>query len=183
MWPSPNGTIRNILNGTVMREPILCKSIPRLVPGWTRAIVIGRHAFGDQVRPRRSVHTNNDSATLTQTVLPLQYKSTDMVVSGPGTVELVFTPADGSTSQPERHLVYKFEGKSADGGVAMSMYNTDEVSNDDDRYTSSRCDPQEALSLSHCTARGIPRGFPLFPCCLLLCAVCCVVLTAGMDTF
>lgn len=102
MWPSPNGTIRNILNGTVMREPILCKSIPRLVPGWTRAIVIGRHAFGDQ------------------------YKSTDMVVSGPGTVELVFTPADGSTSQPERHLVYKFEGKSADGGVAMSMYNTDE---------------------------------------------------------
>lgn len=133
MWPSPNGTIRNILNGTVMREPILCKSIPRLVPGWTRAIVIGRHAFGDQVRPRRSVHTNNDSATLTQTVLPLQYKSTDMVVSGPGTVELVFTPADGSTSQPERHLVYKFEGKSADGGVAMSMYNTDEVSNDD-RY-------------------------------------------------
>lgn len=50
MWPSPNGTIRNILNGTVMREPILCKSIPRLVPGWTRAIVIGRHAFGDQVR-------------------------------------------------------------------------------------------------------------------------------------
>ncbi len=57
-----------------------------------------------------------------------------MVISGPGTVELVFTPADGSTSQPERHLVYKFEGKSADGGVAMSMYNTDEVSDDDDIF-------------------------------------------------
>lgn len=58
---------------------------------------------------------------------PMQYKSTDMVIKGPGTVELIFTPEDGSGSQPQKHLVYKFEGKSADGGVAMSMYNTDEV--------------------------------------------------------
>ncbi|KAJ6223958.1 hypothetical protein RDWZM_002503 [Blomia tropicalis] len=102
MWPSPNGTIRNILNGTVFREPILCKSIPRLVPGWTRPIVIGRHAFGDQ------------------------YKSTDMVIKGPGTVEMIFTPADGSNGQPEKHVIFNFTGSSAAGGVTLGMYNTDE---------------------------------------------------------
>lgn len=100
MWPSPNGTIRNILGGTVFREPIISKSIPRLVPGWTRPIVIGRHAFGDQ------------------------YKCTDIVVNGPGTVELVYTPENGPE---ERHLVYTFKEKTADGGVALSMYNTKEV--------------------------------------------------------
>ncbi|XP_057379194.1 isocitrate dehydrogenase [NADP], mitochondrial-like [Daphnia carinata] len=96
MWPSPNGTIRNILGGTVFREPILCKTIPRLVPGWTQPIVIGRHAFGDQ------------------------YKATDFVVPKAGKVELVFSPKDGS--QPIHYPMYEFK----DGGVAMGMYNTDE---------------------------------------------------------
>lgn len=96
MWPSPNGTIRNILGGTVFREPILCKTIPRLVPGWTKPIVIGRHAFGDQ------------------------YKATDFVVPKAGKVDLIYTPADGS--EPIVYHMYDFK----DGGVAMGMYNTDE---------------------------------------------------------
>ncbi len=96
MWPSPNGTIRNILGGTVFREPILCKTIPRLVPGWTKAIVIGRHAFGDQ------------------------YKATDFVVPKAGRVDITFTPKDGSA--PVVYPMYEFK----DGGVAMGMYNTDE---------------------------------------------------------
>jgi len=96
MWKSPNGTIRNILNGTVFREPIVVKNVPRLVPGWTKPIVVGRHAFGDQ------------------------YRATDFVVKTPGTLQMVFTPADGSA--PTVHEVYKFDG----GGVAMGMYNTDE---------------------------------------------------------
>lgn len=83
MWKSPNGTIRNILNGTVFREPIICKNIPKLVPGWTKPIVIGRHAYGDQ------------------------YKATD-VVTGPGKFELVFTPPAGG--KEERHVVFEFEG-------------------------------------------------------------------------
>jgi isocitrate dehydrogenase len=95
MWPSPNGTIRNILGGTVFREPILCKTIPRLVPGWTQSIVIGRHAHGDQ------------------------YKATDFVVPAPGKVEMVYTPADGSA--PVHYTMFNFK----DGGVAMGMYNTD----------------------------------------------------------
>ncbi|XP_064488683.1 isocitrate dehydrogenase [NADP], mitochondrial-like isoform X2 [Ornithodoros turicata] len=97
MYPSPNGTIRNILGGTVFREPILCKNIPRLVPGWTQPIVIGRHAFGDQ------------------------YKAMDRTVNNIGKVELVFTPADGSEKQ--RHVVFDFKDS---GGVTMAMYNTDE---------------------------------------------------------
>ncbi|KAJ8322194.1 hypothetical protein KUTeg_000665 [Tegillarca granosa] len=96
MWLSPNGTIRNILGGTVFREPIICKSIPRLVPGWTEAIVIGRHAHGDQ------------------------YKATDMVARGPGKFELVFTPESG---KEERHTVFTFKNG---GGCIMGMYNTDE---------------------------------------------------------
>jgi isocitrate dehydrogenase len=96
MWPSPNGTIRNILGGTVFREPILCKTIPRLVPGWTQPICIGRHAFGDQ------------------------YKATDFVVPKAGSVELIFTPKDGSP--PVHYPMYEFKA----GGVAMGMYNTDE---------------------------------------------------------
>ncbi|CAH8449758.1 unnamed protein product [Dicrocoelium dendriticum] len=97
MWLSPNGTIRNILGGTVFREPILCRNIPRLVPGWTKPIIIGRHAHGDQ------------------------YKASDMVIKEPGTLELVFTPQDG-TREPERIKVFQFTG----GGVGLSMYNTDE---------------------------------------------------------
>ena len=94
MWKSPNGTIRNILGGVVFREPIICKNIPRLVPGWTKPIVIGRHAHGDQ------------------------YKATDFKVPGAGTVTITYTPADGSA--PVEMEVAKF-GK--DGGVTMGMYN------------------------------------------------------------
>ncbi|CAB11294.2 putative isocitrate dehydrogenase [NADP], mitochondrial [Schizosaccharomyces pombe] len=97
MWKSPNGTIRNILNGTVFREPILIKNIPKYIPGWTNPICIGRHAFGDQ------------------------YKSTDLVASGPGKLELSFTPK-GNPSAKETYNVYEFNGS----GVAMSMYNTDD---------------------------------------------------------
>lgn len=96
MWRSPNGTIRNILNGTVFREPIVIDNIPRLVPGWIRPIVVGRHAFGDQ------------------------YRATDLVVDGPGKLELTFTPKDGA--EPKKFEVYQFEGP----GVALSMYNTEE---------------------------------------------------------
>jgi len=96
MWKSPNGTIRNILGGTVFREPIILEKIPRPVPGWKNPIVIGRHAFGDQ------------------------YRSTDFVAPGPGKLQLVYTPKDGSA--PTTLNVYDFKGK----GVAMSMYNTDE---------------------------------------------------------
>ena len=96
MWKSPNGTIRNILGGTVFREPILCKNIPRLVTTWEKPIVIGRHAFGDQ------------------------YRATDLVVTKPGRFEMRFVPSDGS--EPETHTVFDFPG----GGVMMGMYNTDE---------------------------------------------------------
>jgi isocitrate dehydrogenase len=96
MWKSPNGTIRNILGGTVFRAPIICKNIPRLVPGWTKPIIIGRHAHGDQ------------------------YKATDFVVAGAGKLEMIFTPADGSA--PQRHVVNEYKGD----GVALGMYNTKE---------------------------------------------------------
>ena len=96
MWKSPNGTIRNILDGTVFREPIICRNVPRLVPGWTDPIVVGRHAFGDQ------------------------YKATDFVVPGKGKLTLTFTPDDGSA--PISHEVFHFPG----GGVALGMYNLDE---------------------------------------------------------
>ena len=95
MWRSPNGTIRNILGGTVFREPIICSNVPRLVPGWTQPIVIGRHAFGDQ------------------------YRATDFVVPGPGRLTMKFEPADGG--EPQEFEVFQFPG----GGVAMSMYNLD----------------------------------------------------------
>jgi isocitrate dehydrogenase len=96
MYRSPNGTIRNILGGVIFREPIVIANVPRLVPGWTKPIVIGRHAFGDQ------------------------YRATDMVVPGPGKVTLAYTPADGS--EPIELEVYDF----ASGGVAMAMYNLDD---------------------------------------------------------
>ncbi|MFN5582632.1 NADP-dependent isocitrate dehydrogenase [Gemmatimonas sp.] len=94
MWKSPNGTIRNILGGVIFREPIIISNIPRLVPGWTKPIVVGRHAHGDQ------------------------YKATDFKVPGPGTVTMTYTPADGSA--PMQFEVAKF---GQDGGVAMGMYN------------------------------------------------------------
>jgi isocitrate dehydrogenase len=96
MWKSPNGTIRNELNGTVFREPIIIKNIPRLVPGWTAPIIIGRHAFGDQ------------------------YKATDYVVDKPGTFQIVFTPTDGS--EVKTFNVFNFQ----DRGILLGMYNTDE---------------------------------------------------------
>ena len=96
MWKSPNGTIRNILGGVIFREPIIMKNVPRLVPNWTKPIVIGRHAFGDQ------------------------YKATDFKVPGPGTLTMTFTPKDGS--KPMEFNVFDFPSS----GVAMGMYNLDE---------------------------------------------------------
>ena len=96
MWRSPNGTIRNILGGTVFRQPIIMKNVPRLVPGWTEPIVIGRHAFGDQ------------------------YRATDFKVPGPGKLTMTFEPADGG--EPTRFEVFDFPAS----GVAMGMYNLDE---------------------------------------------------------
>jgi isocitrate dehydrogenase len=96
MWKSPNGTIRNILGGVVFREPIICSNVPRLVPGWTKPIVIGRHAHGDQ------------------------YKATDFRVPGPGTVTISYAPSDGG--EPFELEVAQFTGS----GIAMGMYNFDD---------------------------------------------------------
>jgi isocitrate dehydrogenase len=96
MWKSPNGTIRNILGGVIFREPIVISNIPRLVPGWTKPIIIGRHAFGDQ------------------------YRATDTVIPGPGLLTLTYTPTDGG--EPMELDVYDFPS----GGVAMAMYNLDD---------------------------------------------------------
>jgi isocitrate dehydrogenase len=96
MWKSPNGTIRNILDGSIFREPIICKNVPRLVSSWTQPIVIGRHAFGDQ------------------------YRATDFVVPGRGKLTVKFEPEDGG--QAIEHEVFKFPG----GGVALAMYNLDD---------------------------------------------------------
>ena len=95
MWRSPNGTIRNIIGGTVFREPIICKNVPRLVPNWTNPICIGRHAFGDQ------------------------YKATDTVIKGKGKLTMTFEPEKGEKITWD---IYQYQN----GGVAMSMYNTDE---------------------------------------------------------
>ena len=95
MWRSPNGTIRNILGGTVFREPIMCKNVPKLVPGWTQPIVIGRHAFGDQ------------------------YRATDFLVPGKGKLEVKWTSEDGKNKK--EFEVFNFPGP----GVALSMYNLD----------------------------------------------------------
>ena len=116
MWRSPNGTIRNILGGVVFREPIVCTNIPRLVPGWTKPIVIGRHAHGDQ------------------------YRATDFVVPGPGTVTITYTPDGG---EPVVREVAKFTG----GGVAMGMYNYDDSIRDFAR-----------ASLRY----GLDRGWPTY---------------------
>ena len=117
MWRSPNGTIRNILGGTVFREPILCSNIPRLVPGWTKPIVIGRHAFGDQ------------------------YRATDFVVPGSGTLTMSFKPDDGG--DPIEREIFHFPG----GGVAMGMYNLDDSIRDFARA---------------CMNYALDRGWPLY---------------------
>ena len=96
MWKSPNGTIRNILGGVIFREPIIIRNIPRLVPSWTKPIVVGRHAFGDQ------------------------YRATDVKIPGSGTLTLTFTPADGS--KPMEMQVFEFPSP----GVALAMYNLDD---------------------------------------------------------
>jgi isocitrate dehydrogenase len=96
MYRSPNGTIRNILGGVIFREPIIMQNVPRLVPGWTKPIVVGRHAFGDQ------------------------YRATDFKFPGEGTLTITFTPKDGSA--PIEHEVFQSPG----GGVAMAMYNLDD---------------------------------------------------------
>src|SRR3984893_1083413 len=96
MYRSPNGTIRNILGGVIFREPIVCRNVPRLVPGWTKPTIVGRHAFGDQ------------------------YRATDFRIPGKGKLTIKFEPADGGA--PIEHEVYDFPGS----GVAMAMYNLDE---------------------------------------------------------
>ena len=96
MWRSPNGTIRNILGGTVFRKPIICKNVPRLVPGWTKPVVIGRHAFGDQ------------------------YRATDFIVPGKGKLTMTFQPEDGG--EPITREVFDFPS----AGIALSMYNLDD---------------------------------------------------------
>jgi isocitrate dehydrogenase len=96
MWKSPNGTIRNILDGTIFREPIICRNVPRYIPGWTKPIVVGRHAFGDQ------------------------YRATDIVTTEPGKLTLTFTPKSGAASTT--YEVFDFKG----AGVALAMYNLDE---------------------------------------------------------
>ncbi|HEX5496341.1 MAG TPA: NADP-dependent isocitrate dehydrogenase [Mycobacteriales bacterium] len=118
MWRSPNGTIRNILGGVIFREPIIMGNVPRLVPGWTKPIVIGRHAHGDQ------------------------YKATDFVVPGPGTVTITYAP-DDPDSQPMEFELARFGG----GGVAMGMFNYDESIRDFAR-----------ASLRY----GLNRGYPVY---------------------
>ena len=98
MWKSPNGTIRNILGGTIFREPIIISNIPRLVPGWNKPIIVGRHAFGDQ------------------------YKATDFRFEGKGTLTISFQPEEGSDAEPQSFEVFQSPGS----GVAMAMYNLDE---------------------------------------------------------
>jgi isocitrate dehydrogenase len=117
MYRSPNGTIRNILGGVIFREPIVISNVPRLVPGWTKPIVIGRHAFGDQ------------------------YRATDLVVPGAGSLTLTYTPKDGS--EPIELDVYDFPS----GGIAMSMYNLDDSIRDFAR-----------ASLRY----GLDRGLPVY---------------------
>ena len=116
MWKSPNGTIRNILGGVVFREPIVIPSVPRLVPGWTSPIVVGRHAFGDQ------------------------YRATDFLVPGPGTLVMKFTGEDGAVIE---HEVFQYPS----AGVAMGMYNLDDSIRDFARA---------------CLNYGLQRGWPVY---------------------
>ncbi|HEV2955941.1 MAG TPA: NADP-dependent isocitrate dehydrogenase [Xanthobacteraceae bacterium] len=116
MYPSPNGTIRNILGGTIFREPIICKNVPRLVPGWTKPIIIGRHAYADQ------------------------YRATDFIFPGKGTITLTFTGEDGKKIERQ---VFKAPG----GGVTMAMYNLDDSIRDFAR-----------ASFNY----GLSRGYPVY---------------------
>ncbi len=117
MWKSPNGTIRNIIGGTIFREPIICKNVPRLVPGWTKPIVVGRHAFGDQ------------------------YRATDFLVPGAGTLTMTFTPKDGGKAI--EHKVFDFQS----AGVALGMYNLDD----------------SILGFARsCLLYGLTRGLPVY---------------------
>src|SRR5215218_1232981 len=116
MWKSPNGTIRNILGGVIFREPIICRNVPRLVPGWTQPIVVGRHAFGDQ------------------------YRATDFLFPGKGTLSIKFVGDDGKVIE---HEVYQSPGP----GVAMAMYNLDDSIRD----------------FAHASfAFGLARNFPVY---------------------
>jgi isocitrate dehydrogenase len=116
MWKSPNGTIRNILGGVIFREPIICKNVPRLVPGWTQPIIVGRHAYGDQ------------------------YRATDFLVPGKGTLTIKFVGDDGQTIE---HEVFKYPGS----GVAMAMFNLDDSIRD----------------FAHASfAYGLQRGYPVY---------------------
>jgi isocitrate dehydrogenase len=117
MWRSPNGTIRNILGGVIFREPIIMANVPRLVPAWTKPIIIGRHAHGDQ------------------------YKATDFVVPGPGTVTITYAPDDGGA--PMEFEIAKFPG----GGIAMGMYNFDDSIRDFARAS---------------FRYGLDRGYPVY---------------------
>jgi len=117
MWRSPNGTIRNIIGGVIFREPIIISNIPRLVPGWNKPIIVGRHAFGDQ------------------------YRATDFIFDGPGTLTISFQPQDGSEAQSFE--VFKAPGS----GVAMAMYNLDESIRDFAR-----------ASMNY----GLSRGYPVY---------------------
>ncbi len=117
MWKSPNGTIRNILGGVIFREPIVMSNVPRLVPGWTKPIIIGRHAYGDQ------------------------YRATDVVIPGEGSLTLTYTPKDGG--EPMELNVFDFPG----GGVAMAMYNLDDSIRDFAR-----------ASMRY----GLDRGYPVY---------------------
>ena len=134
MWKSPNGTIRNILGGVIFREPIIISNVPRLVPHWTKPIVIGRHAFGDQ------------------------YRATDLVIPGEGTLTLTYTPKDGS--EPMEINVFDFPG----GGVAMAMYNLDESIRDFAR-----------ASFSY----GLSRNFPVFMSTKNMSTVCIILLSSA----
>jgi len=116
MYRSPNGTIRNILGGTIFREPIICRNVPRLVPGWTKPIIIGRHAYGDQ------------------------YRATDFIFPGKGTITLTFTGEDGRKIERE---VFKAPG----GGVTMAMYNLDDSIRDFARASFNF---------------GLARGYPVY---------------------
>jgi len=129
MWRSPNGTIRNILGGTVFREPIICKNVPKLVPGWTKPIVIGRHAHADQ------------------------YKATDFLVPEAGQLEMRFTPK-GASEPTITHVINNFNG----AGVAMGMYNTDS-SIRDFAHSSFKCALQKVYPLYLSTKNTILKKY------------------------
>ncbi len=117
LYPSPNGTIRNVLDGTIFREPVICQNVPRLVPHWSKPVVVARHAFGEQ------------------------YRAKEIVVSGPGTVKLVYEPADGG--EPLTQTVHEFSGP----GVALGLFNVDE---------SIRGFARACLNF------GLQRGYPVY---------------------